>query len=188
MKGIIFNLLEEVVTAQHGEAAWDEILGSAGADGAYTSLGNYADEEFVRLLGVLSRRSGQSDQETLKWFGRLSIPFLAQHYPEFFTNHKRLRSFLLSLNDVIHAEVRKLYPGADVPDFHFETPDGAAAHDTLVIHYRSKRRLCLLAEGFIAGASDYYKEQVTVTQPACMLNGAEECILSCHFESPPGNE
>lgn len=182
MKGIIFNLLEEVVTTHIDDKTWDAILESAGAGGAYTSLGNYPDEEFVRLLGALSRQSGKSDRETLKWFGQLSMPFLAQRYPEFFTAHKGLRSFLLSLNDVIHAEVRKLYPGAEVPAFDFETPAGAAAHDTLIIHYRSKRRLCQLAEGFIAGASDHFGEKVTVTQSSCMLEGAKACALVCRFQ------
>ena len=182
MKGIIFNLLEEVVTTHIDEMSWDGILESAGAGGAYTSLGNYPDEEFVRLLEALSRQSGKSDRETLRWFGQLSMPFLAQRYAEFFTAHTSLRSFLLSLNDVIHAEVRKLYPGAEVPVFEFETPAGAAAHDTLIIHYRSKRRLCQLAEGFIAGAADHFGEQVTVTQPSCMLEGATACALVCHFQ------
>jgi hypothetical protein len=182
MKGIIFNLLEEVVTTHIDEKTWDGILESAGAGGAYTSLGNYPDEEFVKLLGVLAQQSGKSDRETLKWFGQLSMPFLAQRYPEFFTAHTGMRSFLLSLNDVIHAEVRKLYPGAEVPRFEFETPAGAAAHDTLIIHYRSKRRLCQLAEGFIAGAADHFGEKMTVTQPSCMLDGAAACALVCHFE------
>jgi heme-NO-binding protein len=185
MKGIIFNLLEEVVTTHIGEKTWDGILDTAGADGAYTSLGNYPDEEFIKLLGALSLQSGKSDRETLKWFGQLSMPFLAQRYSEFFTAHSGMRSFLLSLNDVIHAEVRKLYPGAEVPMFEFETPPGAAAHDTLIIHYRSKRRLCQLAEGFIAGASDQFREKVSVTQSNCMLDGAEACALVCRFEKRP---
>lgn len=184
MKGIMFNLLEEVVTAHIDDRTWDRILESAGADGAYTSLGNYPDEEFTRLLGALSRHSDKTDRDTLKWFGQYSMPFLAQRYPEFFTAHTGMRPFLLSLNDVIHAEVRKLYPGAEVPVFEFETPAGTAAHDTLIIHYRSKRRLCPLAEGFIAGASSHYGERVTVTQQSCMLDGARACALVCHFENP----
>ena len=182
MKGIIFNLLEEVVATHMGELVWDGMLEGAGAEGAYTSLGSYPDEEFVRLLGALSCQNGKSDREALRWFGQLAMPFLAERYPEFFTTHKGLRSFLLSLNDVIHAEVRKLYPGSEVPVFEFETPAGAAAHDTLIIHYRSKRRLCPLAEGFIAGASDHFGEQVTVTQPNCMLDGASACAIVCHFQ------
>ena len=41
MKGIIFNLVEEAVTAGHGEQTWDAILEAADLGGEYTSLGNY---------------------------------------------------------------------------------------------------------------------------------------------------
>lgn len=186
MKGIILNLLEEVVTAQAGEAAWDKVLAHAGVEGAYTSLGNYPDQELAQLVGVLAAASGKTDRQVLAWFGRRAMPFLAQRYPEFFTGQRGLRGFLLSLNDVIHAEVRKLYPGAEVPVFEFETPPGAAGHDTLVIRYRSKRRLCPLAEGFIAGAADHFKEQVAVAQRACMLDGAAECVIECRFQGRGG--
>lgn len=182
MKGIIFNLLEEVVTSHIGEEVWDRILEDAGAEGAYTSLGNYPDEEFVALIAALSRHSGKTDRDALKWFGELAMTFLARRYPEFFTPPRSMRAFLLSLNDVIHAEVRKLYPGAEVPVFEFETPAGAAAHDTLIMHYRSKRRMCPLAEGFIAGASDHFQEQVAVSQSSCMLDGAPECVFVCRFQ------
>ncbi|MGQ0383692.1 MAG: heme NO-binding domain-containing protein [Gammaproteobacteria bacterium] len=186
MKGIVFNLLEEVVTTHVGESAWDKILAHAGADGAYTSLGNYADGDFANLVGVLARASKKTDRQVLAWFGRHAMPFLSQRYPEFFTSQRGLRGFLLSLNAVIHAEVRKLYPGADVPEFEFETPPGEAAHDTLIIHYRSKRRLCALAEGFIAGAADHFREKVAVSQPKCMLDGAPECVIECRFERHGG--
>jgi hypothetical protein len=182
MKGIVFNLLEEVVTAHIGDEAWDTILENSGVDGAYTSLGNYPEKEFASLLGALSRQSGKSDREALKWFGQLAMPHLADRYPEFFKAHKDMRSFLMSLNDVIHAEVRKLYPGAEVPVFEYETPAGATAYDTLIMHYRSKRKLCQLAEGFIAGASEQFGEVVTVTQSSCMLDGAPECVFVCSFQ------
>jgi hypothetical protein len=181
MKGIVFNLLEEVVTTHLGEKAWDGILANCSVDGAYTSLGNDPVEELASLVGALSRQSGKSDRETLKWFGQRAMPHLADRYPEFFKPHTGMRSFLMSLNDVIHAEVRKLYPGADVPVFEFETPAGATTNDTLIMRYRSKRKLCQLAEGFIAGASEQFGEVVTVTQSSCMLDGASECEFVCRF-------
>ena len=177
MKGIVFNLLEEVVATHVGESAWDEMLERAGAGGAYTSLGNYPDEEFARLLEALSRNRGDAPRDTLRWFGHQAMPFLAEKYPEFFNRHKSLRPFLLSLNDVIHAEVRKLYPGADVPVFGFQIPPPTEAGDGLIIHYRSKRRLCPLAEGFICGAADYFRQPVRLSQRTCMLEGAAECLL-----------
>ena len=185
MKGIVFNLLEDVVTAHLGDEAWDETLDSANVNGSYTSLGSYDDEEFVALLGAIAKRTGQPAGDTLRWFGQKSMPFLAQRYTEFFSTHNSLRSFLLSLNDVIHAEVRKLYPGAEVPVFEFETPSGEAGHGSLIIHYNSKRRLCLLAEGFIAGAADCFAEAVAVSQRQCMHQGADHCVIVCQFGRRP---
>ncbi len=118
MKGIILNLLEEAVRRQHGEAAWDAILDTAGVDGAYTSVGNYPDDEFRDLLAASSRILKQEPDQLMTWFGRQAIPPLAERYPLLFA-HLSTRPFLLSLNKVIHREVRKLYPGADVPHFDY---------------------------------------------------------------------
>jgi hypothetical protein len=181
MKGIVFNLLEEVVATHVGESTWDGMLERAGIDGAYTSLGNYPDADFSRLLECLAKQRGASSRDTLRWFGHQAMPFLSVKYPEFFTAHKSLRPFLLSLNDVIHAEVRKLYPGAEVPVFGFEIPPPTEAGDGLIIHYRSKRRLCPLAEGFIAGAAQYFQQPLRLTQRSCMLDGAESCVLVCEI-------
>ena len=41
MKGIIFNLLEEVVRKDYGDESWEDLLEAGQVDGAYTSLGNY---------------------------------------------------------------------------------------------------------------------------------------------------
>ena len=41
MKGIIFNLLEDVVNANFGPDAWDDMIEGAKVSGVYTSLGNH---------------------------------------------------------------------------------------------------------------------------------------------------
>ncbi len=38
MKGIVYNLLEEVVSAEHGEDTWNALVDAAGVHGIYTSL------------------------------------------------------------------------------------------------------------------------------------------------------
>ena len=52
MKGIIFNLLEEVVVDAHGERVWDTLLDEAGVSGVYTSLGSYDDAEIMSLVSA----------------------------------------------------------------------------------------------------------------------------------------
>ena len=145
MKGVVFDLLEQAVVRHHGEDVWDDLLSGAGLIGAYTSLGSYPDDDLHRLVDQAAATLGMSPQDVIRWFGREALPALAVSYPEFFTGHATTRSFLLTLNDIIHPEVRKLYPGADVPWFEFT---GTAKGD-LVLGYASRRRLCAFAEGLI---------------------------------------
>ncbi|SRR6266545_1856948 len=182
MKGIIFNLLEEVVTHQFGDEAWEDLIDRAGVQGVYTSLGSYPDEELLALLQATPGLVGLPAADLIRWFGRASIPLLAERYPVFFDGHNSSRSFLRTLNDIIHPEVRKLYPGADVPVFDFDVgPDTDASDDVVIVGYRSARRLCALAEGFIEGTADYFSERVRIEQPSCMHRGDERCALLCTF-------
>jgi hypothetical protein len=177
MKGIVFNLLEEAVSSDFGEATWDRLLDDAGLDGAYTSLGSYDDAEVFRLVEVASKALQIPPEDVLRWFGRRAMPLLVQRYPQFFATHANTRSFLLTLNSLIHPEVRKLYPGATPPVFDFDTSDS----DTLVIGYNSARRLCALAEGFMQGAAEHFREQAQVVQPSCMHHGADKCVFHVRF-------
>lgn len=177
MKGIVFNLLEEAVTAEYGAATWDRLLDDAALDGAYTSLGSYADADIFALVGAAAAALQLPPQDVLRWFGRRAMPLLAARYPGFFSGHADTRSFLLTLNGIIHPEVRKLYPGAATPVFDFDT----GTPGQLVIGYNSARKLCALAEGFMQGAADYYHEQAAVTQSQCMHDGAAKCVFQVRF-------
>lgn len=173
MKGIIFNLFEEVVSADRGEDAWDDVLESSGLDGAYTSLGSYPDEDLLKLVAAAGPVLGMPEQEVVRWFGRKSLPLLAARYPQFFDSHTSTRPFLLTLNDIIHPEVRKIYPGAGVPVFDCDD----SAEDVLVMAYTSSRQLCAFGHGLIEGAADHYGEHAEVEQPLCMKRGDERCVF-----------
>jgi hypothetical protein len=177
MKGIVFNLLEELVRERYGEDTWDDILEDTRVPGAYTSLGSYPDEDMLTLVGATSRRCGLDADEVVRMLGRSAIPKMAEAYPVFFVDHKTVRSFLLTLNDIIHPEVRKIYPGADVPDFQYHS--ASATHLEMV--YASHRKLCSFAEGMMHGSADYYGETIHITQPECMLRGDARCLLHITF-------
>lgn len=177
MKGIVFNLLEGAVTSARGEDAWDDLLEAAGLDGAYTSLGNYPDHDLTDLVEAASVATGASQQATVRWFGREALPALAAAYPGFFDPHHDVRAFLYTLNDIIHPEVRKLYPGADVPTFGFST----AEDGTVTMRYGSPRQLCAFAEGLIEGAAAHFGQSVAIEQPRCMLRGDELCTIEVHI-------
>lgn len=173
MKGIVFNVLEAVVTEEFGADTWDSLVESAGVDGSYTALGNYDDAQLFALVGAACKALNKSPDEIVRWFGRKAMPIFYQRYPSLFTQHKATLPFLLTLNDVIHPAVRKFYPGADVPDFDFTTISEKEIH----IGYKSKRKMCSFAEGLIDGAGDHYKETVTIAQTSCMNRGDDKCLL-----------
>jgi Haem-NO-binding len=173
VKGIVFGLLEDAVSRTYSDDVWDDLLDRAGLDGVYTSLGSYPDAHLTSLVSAASDVTGNDPQDIIRWFGRGSIPQLAAAYPAFFEPHEDVGAFLRTLNDIIHPEVRKLYPGADVPTFGFSTrTDG-----TIVMRYGSPRRLCAFAEGLIEGAAAHYGQSVRIDQPACMLRGDELCTI-----------
>jgi hypothetical protein len=177
MKGIVFNLFESLVVREHGEDTWDALLEAAGVEGAYTSLGSYPDDDLMRLVGASPPVLGLANPSAvLRWFGRRAIPVLAARYPVFFQPHTT-RDFILTLNEIIHPEVRKLYPGADVPLFDFDT----TSPELLVMGYQSKRKLCALAHGFVEGAADYYGETVSFVHRSCMHAGDAKCVFEISF-------
>ncbi len=177
MKGVIFNLAEQVITDGSGAGVRDDVLDSADVEGSYTSLGSYPDAQFHALVAAIADRLDVEPQVVVRRPGEADLPTLAARYPRFFDGHASTQAFLLALNDIIHTEVRKVYPGADVPEFGFEVPSEAV----LIIHDGSPRRLCMLAEGFIHGAARLYAEQLTLSQEICMLQGQPSCVLRCVF-------
>jgi hypothetical protein len=174
MKGIVFNLLESVITREHGLATWDALLEQSKLDGAWTSLGTYADEHLYKLVGAASTALSLPAAEVVRWFGVQALGLFVERYPQFFKPHATTRGLLLTLNNIIHPEVRKLYPNADVPEFQFDT----SSDEVLLIGYRSHRKLCAFAIGLIEGAAAHYGERATIEHRTCMHHGDAQCLLA----------
>ncbi len=152
MKGIYFNLFEAVVTRDHDDDTRDAPLEAARLDGACTWLGSYPDDDLTKLAAAASSALGTPAEAVMRWLGREALPLLAERYLSFFSGPASAQSFVSTVDDIVHPEVRKLYPGADVPGFEFQRP----SEETLVVTYRSRRKLCALAEGFFDGPAGCY--------------------------------
>lgn len=173
MKGIIFNVAEYTVSDEFGNDTWDDLLATAELEGAYTALGDYSVDEMNAILTVASQKLDLPKPDVIRFVGRRGFPWLIERYPEMAADHTSARTFVLSLNEVIHPEVRKLYPGADVPVFQQRDSED----QVLEIEYVSNRKLCFLAEGLTLGCADYFGEQVTISQPKCQHEGDSSCLL-----------
>ncbi|MFT3956306.1 MAG: heme NO-binding domain-containing protein [Piscinibacter sp.] len=164
MKGMVFTEFLAFVAERFGEDMVDDIIEASElpSGGAYTAVGTYRHAEMVALCSALSQRSGEPVDALVKAFGdRLGDSFAHSH-PAFFQRAAGLFDFLASIEGHIHAEVRKLYPDAELPSFVVELRTATR----LVMLYRSPRRMGALSEGLILGSARQYGVQVQVqSQP-----------------------
>lgn len=172
MKGIMFNLLEDVLGEAYGPDAWDDLLTATGASGIYAALGDYPDVEFFKLIDTAGSFTNRNRDEMLIAFGEAAFARMTERYPAILDGISDSRTFLLSLNRIVQAEVRKLYDGAGCPQFRF-----AIAPNMLRIGYSSPRKLCALAQGLIQGVALYFDEEVEVKHPQCTHRGDEACRI-----------
>jgi len=173
MKGIVMNLLAEFVEQQLGMAAWNELLSSTGYAGSYTSAETYPDEELLTLVQQVSQQTQIPVDDLIFQFGRFMFPEFVQRYPELVNPSSELIPFLLTIHDVIHVEVKKLYPDAQVPHFEYEQEN---PHH-LKMFYHSGRKLCRLAEGLVDGAARHFDTTYSLEHEVCMHRGASRCEL-----------
>jgi len=181
MKGIAFTILNQMVEETMGVEAWDEILDRVrpASEGVYISSDSYPDAELFAIVGALSEMTGKDVDDLLRAFGEYALPQFARRYPVFFEN-VNAKQFLNSIQDVIHVEVKKLFPDAQLPDLTYEDP----APDRLVMVYRSPRKLCRFAEGLIQGTAEYFDIPIQWTQAQCMAQGDALCRFELHFGNP----
>lgn len=178
MKGIIFNILEEMVIAHKGMAVWNEILNQELPDGGIYTVGeSYPDEQLFTLIQAVSNSTNLSMEKVVGDFGEFMFDQLATRYPIFIDQASDLKSFLKSVESVIHVEVKKLYDNPHLPNFGYSEP----TDDILIMRYNSPRKLCLLAEGLIRGAAVHYKTTIEVGHTVCMHMGAKHCDLTVRF-------
>lgn len=172
----MFNVLEEVITDAYGPEAWDSLICMSGAEGAYSSLGSYSDNEFHAIATATATLTGQERADVLQAFGQSAMPIIVNRFPLLQDGVDDTRSFLLSLNSVIHPEIRKVFTGAGCPHFKFAVGD-----DILQITYHSRRRFCDIAQGFARGALSHFGEEGEVTHPECIHHGAEACRIDVRW-------
>ena len=115
--------------------------------------------------------------ELVRALGRYMTPRFAENYGVFFEGHNSLKEFLLTVDGVIHVEVRKLYPEAGLPEFTYDN----GQPDKLTMLYKSQRKLCALAEGLIEGSAEHFNENCSINHEVCMHKGSDHCALELSF-------
>lgn len=155
MKGVVFTEFLEMVDDKFSPEVTERIIDNAdlASNGAYTAVGTYDHTELVKLVVNLAAETGAEVPDLIRVFGEHFFGRLATLYPQFVDDEQDVFSFLESVENYIHIEVRKLYPDADLPSVKTERPgDGE-----LILMYESKRCLADAAHGLILGCLDHFK-------------------------------
>lgn len=178
MKGIVFNIFADLVTDNFGMEVWDKLIQETSpASGAvYTSAEVYPDGELIAYVTALSDITGAAPADLVRTFGTYTMHKFYKLHPEFMADHTA-KSFLESVHDVVHVEVKKLHPDTLLPEFAYES----SGDTQLTMLYSSPRKLCHLAEGLIVGTSEIFSEKIDLVHSQCMHQGADQCRLELSF-------
>lgn len=162
MKGVVFTEFMEMVENKFSSEMADDIVAAANLPhgGAYTAVGTYPHAEMGRLVIELSKRTDIKVPDLLRAYGRHLFARFREGYGEFFANVSDSFGFLSKIDDVVHVEVRKLYPDAELPEF--DAVQVSPQH--LRMTYRSPRCLGDFAEGLMEGCIAHYGEKVSITR------------------------
>ncbi|CAA6678239.1 MULTISPECIES: heme NO-binding domain-containing protein [unclassified Lentimonas] len=162
MKGMVFTNFLEMVEEHFGFEIVDTIIDSSElpSKGAYTAVGTYPHTEMVALLQSLEKETNVPIAKLLVTYGSYLFAKLAEGYPMMLTDCNCSRDLLLRLDGVVHVEVAKLYPDAQLPRFEtVELPNG-----DLEMTYLSERHLEDLAEGLLRGSLVHFKDKASITR------------------------
>lgn len=159
MKGMVFTEFLDMVENKFSADMVDDIIDDANpaSGAAYTAVGTYDHQELVDMVVALSKRTEIPVDTLVKVFGEHVFTIFATNYPSFFADVPDALTFLSGIEDIIHAEVIKLYPDAQLPKFdcHFEG-------ETLIMDYQSPRHFSDLAEGLIKGCGAHFGENLQI--------------------------
>jgi hypothetical protein len=161
MKGMVFTEFLEMVEAKFSADMVDDIIDDANlpSGGAYTAVGTYDHGELVQMVVALSQRTDIAVPALVHTFGEHLFGRFYALFPAFFQGITSALDFLEGIETVIHTEVRKLYPDAQLPQF-----DCTRSADGLQMLYSSPRHFGDLAEGLIHGAVAHFGDQLQITR------------------------
>lgn len=180
MKGIVFTTFNDMVEQEIGIDVWENILDSVNPEsqGIYTSVEDFPDEELIAMVSELSEITGTPIMDLVKAFGQYLFHALAMKHPVFVDENPDFLEFLKSIEDVIHKEVKKLYPNPNLPTLKWEQADA----NSLTLFYQSPRKLCHLADGLIQGAAKQYGVDYSFDHAVCMHDGHDHCRFEIRLQ------
>ena len=160
MKGVVFTELVEMVESVFSADIADQMIENSDlpSGGVYTAVGTYDHAEIVSLVVTLSELTGLSTDALQQAYGRHLFGRFVVLYPDLVNRFDDGLDLLEDVERVVHAEVLKLYPDAQLPRFQSTRP----GRDALELVYRSPRQMATLAHGLIEGCLAHFEQDASI--------------------------
>lgn len=174
MKGIIFNVLEDMIVEKCGMHVWNELMTKhAPQNRVYISGKSYDDSELSAIVSDVAVTLNIPLQDVVKAFGNFLFDGLATRHADVIEQFSDFTELVMGIHDVIHVEVNKLYIEPALPTI----SSRITSANQIELTYSSPRKLCFCAEGLLFGAARHYGKNIKIEHTVCMHNGADHCIL-----------
>jgi len=162
MKGLVFTELLEYVEDNFGFDMADKIIEQSklANNGSFTQAGNYAFEDLLKLVAALSNELNIEIPKLLEIFGEHMFTRLISLNPQLKDNFESSLDLISQVDNIIHPEVEKLYPGADLPKFNLIN----RTENKVIIDYISSKNLESFAIGLMKGSAKSFNEEIIISQ------------------------
>ncbi|MFC3093366.1 hypothetical protein DRW07_03980 [Alteromonas sediminis] len=160
MKGIIFYKFNRMVETVFGADMLEQVLSNShlASEGIYTVNGYYSHDELVEQVRVLSELTEMDVSQIIFDFGVFLFGELVRLPSPFMSNYKDAFTMIADVDSVIHPEVQRQHPDANLPRFETLLRD----EKTLKIVYRSSRHFDDLAHGLMQGCLNHFGEKASI--------------------------
>ena len=157
MKGVVFTEFLELVESNFGMEVADRVQTKGfPEDTGFTSVGTYDHQILISLVVELSHETGVPVRELVLAFGKHLFHSFSRNFPDTLVGVNNSIDLLQKVEGVIHGEVQKLYPDAELPSFSFSpSPEGH-----FQMEYISARPFADLAEGLIGATIEHFGDDL----------------------------
>ncbi|MFT6907780.1 MAG: hypothetical protein ACI9MS_000265 [Glaciecola sp.] len=162
MLGNILTGLYDLVEETFGLEVLDELITASNlsTEGIYSGIGSYPHSDMISLVQNLSRIVDMPSETLMHVYGAYLFKSLMASHVHYVGMMTSSFDIFTHLDGMIHVEVAKLYPEAEVPKFSCEV----LSPDTVKLCYQSERPFASVAEGLIEGCGTYFGEELTITR------------------------
>lgn len=162
MKGVIPSCLKELVVNKFGKDKWESALAMAGLDKTTSFLPTHDvdDAGVLKVVESVCKVLDLSLPQAADAFGEYWVcTYAPQIYKPYYQKATSAKEFLLKMDDV-HRLTTENIPNAQPPRFEYKWID----EKTLIMKYKSKRKLIDFLVGLTKGVGKYFKENLQVSK------------------------